>query len=537
VTYRAVSDLSVPHLYPAALHVPDDATPCATAPCAAANGSGCRKECDIRWLIPWKCADLEMKPVEPSPRFCGLHGLLWCPPEEKKENGNGNGNGKNGAKKNGDGDKKDPGAEKKNDNGKNGDKKNGNGEEEKEPPTPLMGLIQCFNPALYNRMECRGTKVFGWLQGGYTVNFDSPRDRLNFGTNFNNRSNDFTWNQMPYMVIEKALDLDKKKDKWHMGYRVDFAAGHDVPYWENIGLGWFDRFTGDRLEASRLTEYGIGIPQFYVDIHTPILTERGVDFRFGRMFTHQTFELSPAPSTYFYSHSYEYFYGMPFTHLGAMATVHVGDTIDIMNGIARGWDVVWQDTNDTNDWIGSVVWNSCDKHKSFAFTWAYGPQQIGNNHDDRSTLTAYYTRKFGCRDQWMWVGGGGLGWEQNANPLPAAISSQRTAEWYALSTYLFYTVNPKLTLGTRLEWFRDDDGARTAFANSDNGGARWNRPGYAGNFYDLTLGLTYRPFKNLRVRPELRFDWFDGPPAAGNPFNDQTDRFQTTLGMDLIWEF
>lgn len=105
---------------------------------------------------------------------------------------------------------------------------------------------------------------------------------------------------------------------------------------------------------------------------------------------------------------------------------------------------------------------------------------------------------------------------------------------------MFYTVNPKLIFGLRGEWWRDDDGIRTAFANSDFGGARWNRPGYAGSFYEVTFGATYKPYQNFRLRPEIRFDWFDGIAVDGSgsqPFNDQRDQFQTTFGIDAIWEF
>jgi len=35
----------------------------------------------------------------------------------------------------------------------------------------------------------------------------------------------------------------------------------------------------------------------------------------------------------------------------------------------------------------------------------------------------------------------------------------------------------------------------------------------------------------------VRFDWFDGPAGVVNPYNDRTDRFMTTFGIDAIWEF
>ena len=58
-------------------------------------------------------------------------------------------------------------------------------------------------------------------------------------------------------------------------------------------------------------------------------------------------------------------------------------------------------------------------------------------------------------------------------------------------------------------------------------------PGFAASFYDLTLGVTYKPFRSLEIRPEVRCDWC--PDAR--PYNDQTDHFQFTAGVDVIWRF
>ena len=58
-------------------------------------------------------------------------------------------------------------------------------------------------------------------------------------------------------------------------------------------------------------------------------------------------------------------------------------------------------------------------------------------------------------------------------------------------------------------------------------------PGFAASFYEITAGFTYRPYQNLRVRPELRSDF---TPDA-RPYNDQKDKFQLTAAFDVIYEF
>src|SRR5438132_4514345 len=120
------------------------------------------RHCSIVWLRPWTADDLQMKPTETVP-CCG--NLLWCP---KKEETNQNAN-----------------AEKKSNGNGNGKKEGGEEERSKEEPkvpAPLAQALQCFLPGHHERMQKRGDSIYGWIQQGYTANFDSPRDRVNFGT-------------------------------------------------------------------------------------------------------------------------------------------------------------------------------------------------------------------------------------------------------------------------------------------------------------------------------------------------------------------
>jgi hypothetical protein len=273
------------------------------------------------------------------------------------------------------------------------------------------------------------------------------------------------------------------------------------------------------------------MPQMNVQAHLPVLTDRGIDVTVGRFWTLAGMEVNPAPQTLFYSHDYEAIYGVPFTHTGVMVSTHIGDTLDVHNCFIRGWEVNFHDINDAWGYMGGVVWNSCDKRNTVAVTFMTSPEQLNNNDNWRQLVTAYYTRKFGACNQWTFIGGGLAAWEEDV------VQADRvgTAEWYCLQTVLQYTINPKWILGTRYEWFRDDDGVRVTYFNDQALDA--TRPGSPGNYFEWTLGVTYKPYQNLRLRPEVRFDWFDGAAGVVNPYNDRTDRFMTTLGMDVIWEF
>jgi hypothetical protein len=131
-----------------------------------------------------------------------------------------------------------------------------------------------------------------------------------------------------------------------------------------------------------------------------------------------------------------------------------------------------------------------------------------------------------------------LGWENDA--VFWAQEGPRDAEWYGINQYFIYTISPKLSAATRIEWLRDDDGVRIAGVGNVVPGKGWPAlPGFAGNFYELTLGLNWRPHTNLLVRPEVRWDWYDGTRnlAGELPFDDGSSDHQFTFATDMIVTF
>jgi hypothetical protein len=543
-----------PAAYVPAVDVPPPATPEYRPEVCPPPPGKCH--CGIVWLRPWKCEDLEMKPVEPGKKFVDCKcswwkNFLWCVPEEeekeeekeeakdeeKKENGDAekkNGNG-NGDKKNGNGEKKNGNGEK-----QNGEKKDAKGEgdmtevkdekaeakkkEEEEAKkkeeeelnkqleeerAPIMQSIFCFCPCKYEQMKKRGDNIYGWVQMGYTANPDSPADGINFGVNFNNRANYYQFNQ-GYLVFENLLDV--KPGEWDYGYRLDVITGTDAPFLAAFGL--FDNVVNT---ADKGQNIGFDLPQFYGEVHLPYLTCNGVDIRIGKFYTPAGCEFSPAIQTNFYSHSYSFNYG-PFTHTGIWGTVRLTDTVNQSFGIVRGWDV-FEDNNDKLSYMGQTLWTSCDKRHSAYVTGITGPEQPDNNVNYRTLICADYFGKFGCCNQYQVILEALYGYESNAPvPLTANPTGFEDSSWYGTNATFLYTLDPRVILGCRAEWYGDPNGTRTGFEN---------------NYYEFTAGVTFKPYKNLRIRPEARFDYADQTPV----YDDLTKKRQCTAAVDLIWEF
>jgi len=367
----------------------------------------------------------------------------------------------------------------------------------------------------------------GWVEAGYAANFDRPADRVNFGANFDWRSNDYRLNQV-YLTAQKPVEEGGHLD---VGYRVDFLAGHDAPFF--VANGLFSNFTGfdptsgvgtDGPKSYRdVNAIGVDLPQFYLDLHLPrVLTDAGIDVRVGKFFTLSGREVYPAADTDFYSRAYENVYATPFTHTGFLVTVHATPTLDVIAGVVEGWDV-FKDNNHAVTFHGAFVWNSPDKRYNWTTTWITGPEQPDDVHDYRTLLTSYLTANLDAAGKWTTSSGGHYAWEANAARNPAT-GLPETAKWYGATINLFRTVSPAMRLGARLEWFRDEEGTRTAVLG---------RPGFSADFFEATIGATWKPLAGLSVRPEARVDW----SPDSRPFNDQIDRTQVTLAADLIWRF
>src|SRR5712691_2818208 len=389
----------------------------------------------------------------------------------------------------------------------------------------LMDLLK--DTSLGRSLESSGTQVYGWIQQGFAGNIDSPRDRVNFGTNYGWRSNDYRLNQA-YFIFENSLEHE---DTFNVGYRVDFLVGHDAPFF--VANGLLSDFTGFNASSGvgvdgpksfrEVNRVGIDFPQFYLEAHLPrLLTPGGVDVRAGKFYTLMGREVYAGADTDFYSRAYENVYATPFTHTGILMTVHATPTLDVIGGVVRGWDV-FRDNNDMVSFHGGFIWNSPDKRYNWTTAWITGPEQPDDNRDYRSLISSYLTAKLGTGDAWLVSAGGHFGDESNG-AVDAATGHRKDAKWYGTTVNLFYNVDPKLRLGTRVEWFRDEQGTRTG---------QLGRPGFAASFLDLTIGATYKPLPSVSIRPELRVDW--SPDAR--PYNDQTSRFQFVPAIDVIVRF
>lgn len=391
-------------------------------------------------------------------------------------------------------------------------------EEEAADPTPLMKFLG---------MEDSPIKIYGWIQNSFTANANGkPANGFNFGVNPNNLANKWMGNQY-YLVVEKLLE---QNDTVNFGFRIDNLFGND---WQ------FNHMAGLLDNAYKLNQFSGWDPaQFYGEVHLPILAEKGLDIRVGRFYTLSGYEVVPAIGRPLLSVPYMFNYGQPFTHMGVETTLNLSDNFKLFNCATNGWD---RFINEHYKWgyMGGFNWTFNEDKTNLVFICIWGPSQyptflpnntqifptgyvnppgaagLPNNGADVNTrvlFTSVLTQKW--NDKLTQVIETDQASEQAVPGLGGGNRSQ-SAEWYSFGNWFLYNFNDKLTGVWRSEVFRDDDGVRT---------------GYADTFYEMTLGLVYKPCPWLWLRPEARYDW----AQFKTPYDDGTRGSQFTFGMDAI---
>jgi len=363
---------------------------------------------------------------------------------------------------------------------------------------------------------CSKLKINGWLAQGYTWNPDRPADRFNGPVTFNDRSNEYQMNQL-YLYAEKPVDTEGCG--WDVGGRVDLLYGTDFRFTLAQGLDAQDDLS-PRWGSSRF--YGLAMPQVYGEVGY-----NDLKVKVGHYYTIIGYETVMATGNYFYSHAYTHQYGEPFTHTGVLASWAANDRVTIHGGIDRGWDN-FEDLNDSEAFLGGITVTNEDKDRSLAYALHTGDEANFFNgiNANRFVQSIVYSNNLTDDLKYVFETDYGI---QDGIAAP-------DAEWYGVNQYLIRTINECWSWGVRAEWFRDDDGTRVAPVGDFTGGNTASVGGFAGNFYEVTAGLNWKPNANWIVRPELRYDWYDGPDnGLGNqPFDDGSDSEQFLAAFDVI---
>lgn len=374
-------------------------------------------------------------------------------------------------------------------------------------------------------LKCHNITVTGLLDAGFASRDGSRGDNFLGPDGFHDRDDEFQFDQID-TVIAKAVK--PQECCWDWGFTVETIYGTDYRYPLSRGLDAEDDGF-PKAPSDPRHFYGLAVPQAYLEFS--IGTKQ--DYKVGHWYTLLGYEVVNPSGNFFYSHTYTFLYAYPFTHTGILGTYTQNDYVTWNYGINDGWDT-FNATAENASGTGGVTVKSCDKKTTLAWFFQdgdeqYAPFAVQGPVANRYIQSIVLTKNLTDRTTWVLENADGF---QSRGARDGGDSS-----WFGVTDYLTYKVNCCWTAGLRSEWFRDTNGTRVAPVGDFDvpNGNTASVGGFEGDFYDVTLGANYKPNGNVTIRPEIRYDWFDGTDLNGvKPYLSGTSNHQFVYAIDAV---
>lgn len=339
-----------------------------------------------------------------------------------------------------------------------------------------------------------GIELGGFLDVSYIYNFNDPITERNGLRVFDTDHDEFNFQLFQFYIDKLPEEIGE------VGFRADLAVGEDA------NLIAFDQFdSGDEFS----------LYQAFVSYIAPI--GNGLTLDLGRWVAPYSYEVIEGPANDNYSRSFLFGFAVPKTHTGLRAIYPINDQFEIMGAVSQGWDEV-EDDNDSLSHHAALRWTPIETFY-MQNAVSYGPEMAGNNKD--YTFLYDFVVSYTAMDQ-LTVGGN-FDWAETEN---AGIGASN-AEWWGVTLYGRYDFTEQVYSALRSEYFKDQDGIRTASAlgpMATTGVDLWGISATVG--YEVTDGF--------ETRFEYRFD-----DADSNIFSDDStfDDSQHTVAAEIIYSF
>jgi hypothetical protein len=227
----------------------------------------------------------------------------------------------------------------------------------------------------------------------------------------------------------------------------------------------------------------------------------------------------------FYTHSYEFSYGKPYTQTGILVEYTFSDpstsnVVTLTGGISRGWNQTIYDNNGDPDGIFQIrdVTGTLD----WTINLLIGPEGVlpyGPADDRDLWVVPEGILSWKASDQFT-ISGDLLYGDANHQQGGGAL-----VQWFSGALYLKYQIIPQLAINSRFEYYHDGGGVTTGVGGNDI------------NYWEGTAGVAITPlpdsplFQSLTIRPEVRYDYAD------EAVFDFANFGQLTASMDIYWRF
>jgi hypothetical protein len=326
----------------------------------------------------------------------------------------------------------------------------------------------------------------GWIDAGIMANQYGQKDTYDPAADPNN--NDLVPGNTGHLKNVKHASFqmnqlwfygEKKRDRrtLDIGGRAEFVYGVDGRHFQAFGLDRSNT-TGKRWGEG---DYYASLPQMYAEVGYGDFSVKA-----GKFFTVMGLDSSCAPNRFFYSTSLENQTYIDFG--GVLATWDVSKTFTVFGGWVNGEERFFTD-GDHSAFLGGVNWTAAPRlHLDYSVL-------IGEDDGEREYFVNSLVARVKLSSRWDYA----VAWLLRNEKYQAGHGGR-----YGVNQELFYTVNNQWKLGVGAEWISNYN---------------WNY-GYTSDCYDVysfRVGANWKPNERFTLRPEIRYDKFEGaaPFKAG----------------------
>ena len=383
-------------------------------------------------------------------------------------------------------------------------------------PYPLMQAI--YDGPNGDAWKRSKVQIYGWINFSGNISTSDAGGKTqngNFPLIYDLRPNRMELNQI-VLYLERLPD-EAQTDHIDWGFRVSFLYGLDYRFTTSRGF-----FSDQLLKHNSYS--GFDMPMIYFDLYIPYVFQ-GMNIRIGRIISEPDIEAQLAPNNLMASHSLLYGFDN-YCQEGIFTTTKINDQWTIQAGISNGTDVtIWED-DPGNQPTGTVMvqWTSPNQMDSiYAGDNAFNNGEFGYNNLQQ--IVGTWTHKFNDKiytatEAWYMYMNDAKSHPTKDVPFQGGSFPVRDGyapEWAVLN-YTMFRISRNAFFTVRNEYMNDKVGSRTGFATQ---------------YSEHSIGLTWWPDKIITIRPELRFDHSYDTRA----YNNGRDHNQLAFVTDVIYHF
>jgi hypothetical protein len=382
-----------------------------------------------------------------------------------------------------------------------------------DPEYPLTKSLWKAYPCLKKQK----VKFYGWINPSFNL---SSSKHSNVPLGFDIVPNRLELQELVVRFERNPDTVQRCYTDW--GFRFSNLFGIDYRFTITQGI-----FSNQLLKHNNL--YGYDPVEMYGQLYFPCIAQ-GILMTIGRYLSPADIDSTLSPDNYLFTHSLMSTYDIE-TETGINAAIKFNNYWTILIGVHAGGDLApwakgahpsllamarWVSCNNNDSlWGGIVSYNggkfkgNFDNLQEFSFAWTHR-----FNKCFLSSTQVYYmyqidspkggTCNFG---PFRYGTGGGCG------PLIPGYSSEIGAV-----NYIELKTSDKDFISFRTDLLDDINGERTGFATP---------------YLSFTFGLTHEFTQNIRLRPELRYEF----AFQDRPYDNGTKKQQATFNVDMIFRF